>query len=468
MQSGNHAVYPELWFRPSPFLPFSVLYARIASAELTASLRMGKRDGTHAKGYVPGQRVTLRVFDDGDHEVLTRQIRISAIETLRLSELGCREITTLQLYTNADTLRDELSFFEKRSVREDEDITIVSYTYVSETTMTIQELLEKKLLVPAVKPPHNGDSSSAVITMPLIAEDYPAKTATMWNAAYQAFGMHQQNVMVVADPKDTQLLLKSLRDDARYVGGGAGIGFKEAVMPYLDSVTPLATSIGAVNIIKKENGILVGDNTDGEGYVRSLEELLETQAKILDGASVLMLGAGGSARGIGFALAKRNARITILNRTVEKAEELAESINDYARRPIASGAGREIIASILPLQDVVVSVIDDAKSPLDAYSTLGTMTLPITPESIIENRTSTEKLLKTAKASLIISDIRIRNQKVPMLEQAEELGFRTLDGIGMVINQGAAAFWWLYGEELSKKGTSLHDVERVMREAASA
>jgi shikimate dehydrogenase len=467
MQSGNHAIYPELWFRPSPFLLFSVLSARIASAALTTSVRMGRRDATHPKGYSPGQVVTLRVFDSSDNEVITKLVRIQSVETLRLNELGPLEIAALQIYETTALLQGELSFFEKRPVRTDEEVSLVSYEYLTETTMTIEELFAENLLTRATLPPYNGDASAALFTMPLIAEDYPAKTATMWNAAYRAFGISQQNVMAVADPKDAKLLLKSMRDDARYVGGGAGIGFKEAVMPFLDAITPLAKAIGAVNIIKKDNGILVGDNTDGEGYVRSLEDLLAESGRSLDGTSVLILGAGGSARGIGFALAKRNARLTILNRTAEKAEELAESINDYSNAPIASGGGREIISSVLPLQEVIVSVIDDAKSPLDAYSTLGSMTLPITTESIEENRASTEALLKSAKPSLIISDIRIRNQKVPMLAQAETLGFTTLDGIGMVINQGAAAFWWLYGEALSKEGVDVKDVEKVMREAAS-
>ncbi len=450
MKSGNHTAYPELWFRPTPALLLSVLYNEIASGTLTTSVRMGVRDARHPKGYSPGQLVTLRLFNQDDLEVLTRSIRISTVQPLRLRDIGPADVHALE-------------FFEKRALTAQDKISIVTFEYLTTPTMNIEQLACQGLVVPATLPPNNGDITSSQMTMPLIAEDYPAKTAVMWNAAYATFGLSAQNVMVVADPNNVQPILNALRNDHRYFGGGAGIGFKEVVIPYLDTVTPLAKAVGAVNIIKKEDGILVGDNTDGEGYVRSLEEKLAKNGTSLEKAAVLMLGAGGSARGIGFALAKRNVRLTILNRTAEKAEELAQSINVYAGKAVATGGGRDRISSLLPSQDVVVSVIDDAKSPLDAYSTLGTMDLPITPKSIKENRASVSALLEVAKPILLISDIRIRNAKVPMLLQAEKLGFATLDGIGMVINQGAMAFWWLYGDTLSAQGVTIGDVEQVMR-----
>ena len=334
--------------------------------------------------------------------------------------------------------------------------------------MTTENLIQAGQIQRAHLPPRNGNGKGARLTLPLIAEDYPAKTATMWNAAYAAFGMDAENMMVVARPENVSLILDTLRADPRYEGGGAGVGFKEAVVAQLDSVTPEARAIGAVNIIKKEGGMLVGDNTDGEGYAMSLAPLFSAQGETLSGKNILMLGAGGSGRAIAFALARRGAHLTIANRTAPKAIELAESINRSFETAQAEGTGRDRIAEILPSQDAVVSVIDDAHSPLDAYSTLGPMELPITQESIAENRASTEALLKHAKPGIIISDIRIRAHLVPMLAQAQALGFPTLDGIGMVINQGVAAFWWLYGDQLTTRGKEISDVQRVMDAAARA
>lgn len=336
----------------------------------------------------------------------------------------------------------------------------------TKTNETIENLLKTGVLRRATLPPENGDDSGVRITLPLIAEDYPAKTAIMWNAAYAAFRVNAHNMMVVASPEDAPRILRALRTDPRYEGGGAGIGFKEAVLPHLDYVKPHARAIGAVNIIKKEDGVLVGDNTDGEGYAMSLESVFATLGKTLSGASVLMLGAGGSGRAIAFALARRGVRLTIANRTAEKAVELATSVNRSFPFAHAEGGGRERIAPALSEQDAVVSVVDDAHSPLDAYATLGPMEFPVTSETIADNKEKTERLLASAWKDLVVSDIRIRAHAVPTLSYASALGFPVLDGVGMVVNQGVAAFWWLYEKELTALGKTQADVERVMRTAA--
>ena len=336
--------------------------------------------------------------------------------------------------------------------------------------MTINGLLREGILKIASLPPENWrdidieDATS--LTVPLIAEDYPAKTALMWNAAYAKFMMPDHNSMMVADPKHIVRIMQVFRSDERYRGGGAGIGFKEAVISCLDDITPLAKAMGAVNIIKKmPDGGLAGDNTDGTGYVQSLEKEFALQGRELKGAQVLILGAGGSGRAISFALAQKGARLIILNRTEKKAEELAEALNTYEGSAIATGGGRAFIPEVLPSQDAVISVVDDAQSPLDEYSALGDMEFPVTPDSIRENLDRTVMLLRRTKPNLIVSDIRIRKMETPMLAEARRQGKPVLDGIPMVVNQGVAAFWWLYQEELVGRSIARADVEDVMRRA---
>ncbi|MGC9602845.1 MAG: hypothetical protein ABSE76_03900 [Minisyncoccia bacterium] len=331
--------------------------------------------------------------------------------------------------------------------------------------MTISELVHNGTLTVAKLPPDNWryvDDNSPV-TMPLIAKDYQAWTAQMWNAAYKKFGMPDHNCMMLADPTQIGLIMQVFRHDPRYRGGGAGIGFKEAAVPYLDELTPLAKATGAVNIVKKmQDGKLVGDNTDGVGYAQSLAQMFAAQRRDLKVANILILGAGGSGRAIAFALAQKGARLTILNRTESRAEELATAINNYIGLNVATGGGRLLIPRVLLLQDAVISVIDDADSPLDEYSPLGDMALPITLSSIKKNREQTAALLRLTNPKMIVSDIRIRAEETPMLTQAREQKMPILNGIPMVVNQGVAAFWWLYGEELSKRGIELADVEDVM------
>jgi shikimate 5-dehydrogenase len=333
------------------------------------------------------------------------------------------------------------------------------------SNMTISGLVNDKTIKVASLPPANWREidDAAPCTLPLIAEDYPAKTAVMWNAAYEKIGMPDHNSMVLADPTQVGLILQAFRNDSRYMGGGAGVGFKEAVVPYLDDITPLAKAMGAVNIIKKTvDGRLAGDNTDGAGYVQSLEQILSQQGKQLKGAEVLMLGAGGSGRAISFALAQKGARLTILNRTEAKAEELAKVITAFIGSDVATGGGRRLLPEAFPLQDAIVSVIDDAHSPLDEYSPLGDMDFPVTPDSIKKNQEQTAELLRRAKPGLVVSDIRIRSKETPMLAQAHAYNLPVLNGIPMVVNQGVAAFWWVYQDKLEALGIRLADVEEIM------
>ena len=333
--------------------------------------------------------------------------------------------------------------------------------------MTIQQLLDEKVLRIASLPPGNFSDIESVrsLSVPLIADDYPAKTAVMWNAAYKYIGMSDKNSMMVANPKDATRIMEALRNDPKYCGGGAGIGWKEIVIPYLDEVTPLAKAMGAVNIIKKaEDGQLIGENTDGIGFAESLKSLFgqdwESSSK-----EILLLGAGGSGKAIAFALGYFGAKVSIVNRTEEKAVLLAEAVNSFFGKALAKGFGRDKIASLVPLADAIVSVIDDSSSPLDAYSTIGPMDLPVSPETVERNLIESAKILEGAKSSLIVSDIRIRKEKTPMLAQAEKLGFRVLDGIPMVVNQGVQAFSFLYNRTLRRRRVHPEGVRQIMRDA---
>ncbi|MBU6323428.1 MAG: hypothetical protein KGI41_03520 [Patescibacteria group bacterium] len=326
-------------------------------------------------------------------------------------------------------------------------------------------------LIFAGAPPDNPQSDAelsryARYTLTPIDHDYPGKTPAMWNALYRAFGMDAAMAMVVGSPASVGDIVDSFRRDPKYAGGGSGSGFKECVLPHLDGATPLAKAIGAVNIIRREaDGRLVGDNTDGIGYAESLASALLAVGKKLLGAQVLMLGAGGTGRAIAFALADASAHVHILNRTESKARELADAVNAHFHRGIAEGGGRERIGELLPKMDAVVSVIDDAASPLDEYSTIGDMALPVTDASVTENRKSAAELLASANASLIVSDVRLRAGETAMLRQARELGFPTQDGAPMVVNQGVRAFRFVHGDEIA--GRTDEEIARIMREAAS-
>lgn len=468
----------ELWFRPSPWCSLAELRGLLENQHISATPRLGIRDDRHPKGYAVGQETVLRLFDEDGREVLRTQVTISMLIMRRLADLTAQNLAGCgPAFRSWHDVRNALSHFERREVDNKEMVTIVRFAYRSGTPMgqpifnSALELITAGTLRIASQPPENWRDLEAVpaYTIPLLAEDYPAKTAAMWNAAYAALGMPERNTMVVACPEDARRILEVLRRDPKYRGGGCGIGFKEVALPHLDMITSWARTIGAVNIIRKTpDGMLAGHNTDGTGYLVSLEEKFRERGQAIGGKRILILGAGGSSRAIAFALAERSALLTILNRTEEKARVLAATVNKYCHAPVAISGGLETIPTALRLADAVVSTIDDRHSPLDEYSTLGPMLQPVTAETITENRLETAARLASALPELIVSDIRGRKTETAMLRQARELGFATLDGVPMVVNQGIEAFWWLYGEELSRRGHTQEEVAAIMRRAAEA
>ncbi|MEK6903578.1 MAG: hypothetical protein AABW64_02955 [Nanoarchaeota archaeon] len=104
-------------------------------------------------------------------------------------------------------------------------------------------LLESKVVKIAKLPKKNDVTGIRLedlqgYTVPLISHDYAAKTPVMWNTLYESMRMPLRNIMVVADPKNTETILTALKRDSKYLGGGVGVCFKEAVIPYIDEVRP--------------------------------------------------------------------------------------------------------------------------------------------------------------------------------------------------------------------------------------
>lgn len=335
---------------------------------------------------------------------------------------------------------------------------------------SVADLFAAGIIRIAAKPPGNPHDigGASFLTVPLIAGDYPALTPKMWNAAYREFSLPEVNVMAVANPAQAGIILDVFRRDPRYRGGGFGIGFKEVVLPRLDEVIPPADAVGAANIAKKlPDGRLAGWNTDGLGYAISLEERFGRRGETLKGKRVLIIGGGGTAGPIAFALAERGARPHIVNRTVFKADAIARIINTRFGL-VAVSSGLDGIGAFIEQVDAVVSTVDDKEHRLDEYSTLAPLPLLTTPETIRENHARAEEILRRVKRSLVVSDVRLRRRELAMLRQARELGFETLDGGPMVVNQGYEAFWWLYGDMLGRSGIRKEDVALVMRQAADA
>lgn len=336
---------------------------------------------------------------------------------------------------------------------------------------TLRNLIADGTLSFAKEPADNpGNLDFPYYTVPLIEHDYPAKTPLMWNALYRRFKMPVRNVMLVGDPKNSKEILAVLKNDPRYLGGGAGVGFKDEAINFLDEIDPLAAQIGAVNfILKTADKKLRGYNTDGRGFAAGLETRLKQRGERLQGAKIVILGAGGSANAIAFALAEKQARIVIVNRTIEKAETLAEKINSFyaLEQTSAVHVARESeLPEELSRADIAVNVsTKGAAGPLEAYSAFAEAKLPATEENIAENTALSFSALSKLKKNSLVCDIVIRNGQTPTLRLAEKFELETMDGLPMVVNQGAEAFWLLHANELREQSIGKDDARILMQRA---
>ncbi|KUF33284.1 MULTISPECIES: shikimate dehydrogenase [Lysinibacillus] len=199
-------------------------------------------------------------------------------------------------------------------------------------------------------------------------------------------------------------------------GWNVTIPHKTAIIPYLDELDELAQKMGAVNtVVRTKEGKLKGYNTDGIGFVRSLEEAVGVSRK---DKPVLLVGAGGAARGIAFAMQQQGYHhLTIANRTVANAQAIIDEMD--MGRAMSLQEAEETLADF----GIIVQMTS-------AGLATGNFSMPF----------SLDRLAKGA----IVADIVYNPLMTPFLQAAEEKGATIVTGLGMFVHQGAIAFeHWL-------------------------
>jgi shikimate dehydrogenase len=213
------------------------------------------------------------------------------------------------------------------------------------------------------------------------------------------------------------------------------IPHKVAVIPFLDRLDVLADRIGAVNTIVNDNGALTGFNTDAVGFLKALVERdIEPTGK-----KVLLLGAGGAARAIGFILAEEGAHLTILNRKQELswAKDLADCLSQsYAVKVSAEELNRKNLREAIANAAILVNATSVGMSPNVSQS-------PVPADLLCSN--------------LVVFDIVYNPYQTQLLREAKEAGAQTISGLEMLVWQGALAF---------EKFTGQQAPVELMREAA--
>ncbi len=249
---------------------------------------------------------------------------------------------------------------------------------------------------------------------------FPVKhslSPAMHNAAFEALEMDWVYVPFEVSPEDIPEALKGVKS-LGIIGVNVTVPHKENVMPYLSEISEDVHRIGAVNTIINDRGKLRGLNTDSVGFVRSLGKEAEG-----NGRTAFIYGAGGSARAVASALQRQKWRVVIHNRTRERAEMLARSLNE-------SGAGYNQIE--------VVS--DNATAVNDALqvTSLFVNCTPIGMHPIVDQVPAVE--IRNMPYSSIIYDLIYHPLETQLLKAAKQLGYRTMNGAEMLVQQGAEAF----------------------------
>ncbi len=201
------------------------------------------------------------------------------------------------------------------------------------------------------------------------------------------------------------------------VGLNVTIPYKESVLPYLSEISTEAKIIGAVNTIKVVDDRLIGYNTDGIGFTAALKEV----GYPLRDLRLLILGAGGAARAVVFQSAADGAgEIIIANRTVNKAMAIKKQIENYfsSARIKAIGISADELKNDVDRVDIVVNTTSLGLKMEDP--------LPIPKELM--------------RPGLFICDLIYNPPETALIKYAKESGNHCINGLGMLLHQGAASF----------------------------
>jgi len=188
-------------------------------------------------------------------------------------------------------------------------------------------------------------------------------------------------------------------------GASITIPHKISVIEFLDKLDDTAEKIGAVNTVINRHGVLTGYNSDCLGAIKAILEKTAIKDK-----NVVIIGAGGAARAIGFGIISQGGRITILNRTAAKGERLARHLGAEFQ-PISNlkKTGCQILINTTP-----VGMIPD------------TNVMPVQREDLDK--------------TMVVMDVVYNPLKTRLLREAENIGCRTVDGVSMFVYQGAFQF----------------------------
>ena len=262
----------------------------------------------------------------------------------------------------------------------------------------------------------------------------------MHTAAFRAAGLDATYEAIDVAPGSLSDALRDLVRDG-FSGASVTVPHKETVLALLDHVEPSAKAIGAVNTLLIDGEKIVGTNTDARGFARSLEEA----GVGIAGCRAVVLGAGGAARAVVYALAESHAgHVTVLARQSPKAQSLVRALKPHTNATVLDHGSFE---------DNSVTAFENADLVFQATSA----TMERSGDAIVF---ACSLPLDALPETAVVMDIVYRPRITTVLEAAKTRGLRVVDGLGMLLHQGTEAF-----ERWTGKPAPTQEMRRALESA---
>jgi shikimate dehydrogenase len=232
--------------------------------------------------------------------------------------------------------------------------------------------------------------------------------------------------------------LETRRVDPDWRGCSVTMPLKREAVGLMDRLDGEAAAIGALNLIRPDQGRLEGHNTDATGFMEPLRRLAADSPP--PGAAAVLVGAGGAARAAAFSLWSAGYGLRIANRSRDHARALADSVAGIPSSDIDTPA-------MVQLRDLVLGPPRHQPSGLS-------LLVNATPLGM-RGQPPLDVSLATVPNDLIVYDLVYDPIETPLLRQARERGLRTIDGLAMLIGQARGAFGLFFGADPGYD----HDVE---------
>jgi shikimate dehydrogenase len=243
-------------------------------------------------------------------------------------------------------------------------------------------------------------------------------TVAMMEAAYRHHGINARYINMEVGPEQLGEAVRGAKAQG-YVGFNCSLPNKVEVIQYLDGLGESSKIIGAVNCAVNRDGKWIGENTDGKGFLASLAEITDPKGK-----QVVLFGAGGASRAIAVELVLAGAaKIILVNRDAKRGQELADLLKKETKAQV---------------EFVVWS--GDYAAPAGTDIVVNATSIGLAPD--VDARIAVD--LNSLKPGMVVADVIPNPPQTRLLREAAARGCTTLDGLGMLVNQGATNFeYWL-------------------------